>query len=264
MLYIGESINGTIPAVNQAILKHDADFILKLAATQVECGADYLDVNAGTGGIGNERDDLKWIIELLQDNVECPLCLDSSEPEILMETYENYRGKPMFNSVCDGKKLDIMAPAISGQECSVIALAHGEDGIPDNAELRFVFADKIIKRLRNANVKDCDIYIDPIIMSLSTNTGAGKVTLDTIKRIHEVYPEVNIILPISNIGFGIPKRKRINDTFAAMCIQNGANAFIADVRDKSFIGTTLAAEALLDKDRFCKRYIKAYKKGRIE
>ena len=128
MLYIGESINGTIPAVNQAILKHDADFILKLAVSQVECGADYLDVNAGTGGIGNERDDLRWLIELLQDNVECPLCLDSSEPEILMEIYKNYRGKPMFNSVCEGKKLDIMAPAISEQECSVIALAHGKTG----------------------------------------------------------------------------------------------------------------------------------------
>ncbi|MEG0376856.1 MAG: dihydropteroate synthase [Eubacterium sp.] len=266
MQYIGESINGTIPQVNKAILDHDEAFIVALAKQQVENGADYLDVNAGTGGLGNEKEDLLWLIELLKERekIACPLCLDSSEPEILIEAQKSYQEKPLYNSVCGGKKLEKMLPVIAERPCGVIGLAHGESGIPDHPEERFDFAEIIIKELRAAAVEDDQIYIDPIIMSLSTNTAAGLVTLETIRLVHQAFPKVNIVLPISNIGFGIPKRRIINNAFAAMCVQNGANVFIADVRDHSFIAATLAAEALMDKDRFCKKYIKAYKKGKLE
>ena len=48
MIVIGEKINGTRKSVKEAIAKRDESFIQELALRQVEAGAQYIDVNAGT------------------------------------------------------------------------------------------------------------------------------------------------------------------------------------------------------------------------
>ena len=65
MLIIGESINGTIEKVGQAILDRNEAYLRELVRTQQECGADCLDVNAGVAG-GNEIEDLPWLTQLVQ------------------------------------------------------------------------------------------------------------------------------------------------------------------------------------------------------
>jgi 5-methyltetrahydrofolate--homocysteine methyltransferase len=79
MLLIGESINGTIQKVGQAILERNETFLRGLARTQYECGAHLLDVNAGVAG-GNEVEDLPWLVEIIQKQVSLPLMLDSANP----------------------------------------------------------------------------------------------------------------------------------------------------------------------------------------
>jgi len=49
MLIIGEKINGSIPSAKQIIQNFDEDKLLDLAERQAEAGADYIDVNVGTG-----------------------------------------------------------------------------------------------------------------------------------------------------------------------------------------------------------------------
>jgi cobalamin-dependent methionine synthase I len=71
MLIIGESINGTIPKVGEAISNRDEAFLRKLARTQFECGAHILDVNAGVAG-GNEVEDLPWVVDIVQEEVPIP------------------------------------------------------------------------------------------------------------------------------------------------------------------------------------------------
>src|SRR5512143_458708 len=79
MLIIGEKLNGTLKKTAAAIHARDAAYVQDLARRQVEAGADYLDVNAGTGA-GNEVNDLVWLVETVQAAVEAPLCLDSADP----------------------------------------------------------------------------------------------------------------------------------------------------------------------------------------
>ena len=65
MMIIGEKINGTRKQVGAAIRERDSALIERLALEQVEAGADYLDVNAGTGS-EREADDLVWLVQTVQ------------------------------------------------------------------------------------------------------------------------------------------------------------------------------------------------------
>lgn len=84
MIIIGEKINGTIPSVKKAIEEKDADFIRDLAIRQAEAGADYIDVCASTKP-EVEVETLKWLMEIVQDAVDTPLCIDSPNPLFIKE-----------------------------------------------------------------------------------------------------------------------------------------------------------------------------------
>jgi cobalamin-dependent methionine synthase I len=100
MLLVGESINGTIQKVGQAILERNETFLQELAKTQYECGAHLLDLNAGVAG-GNEVKDLPWLVEITQKEVPLPLMLDSANPEALKAALSVYRNSelPILNSI---------------------------------------------------------------------------------------------------------------------------------------------------------------------
>ena len=100
MLIIGESINGTVQKVGQAILDRNEAFLRELAKIQYECGANFLDVNAGVAS-GNEEEDLPWLVQVVQKEVPIPLMLDSANPEALKSALFVYRNSepPILNSI---------------------------------------------------------------------------------------------------------------------------------------------------------------------
>ena len=100
MLFIGESINGTIQKVGQAILERDESFLRELAKIQYECRSHNLDVNAGVAG-GNEVEDLPWLVKATKKEVPIPLMLDRANPEALKAALSVYRNSelPILNSI---------------------------------------------------------------------------------------------------------------------------------------------------------------------
>jgi cobalamin-dependent methionine synthase I len=123
---IGEKINGTHKRTAQAITERDSAFIQKLATSQVEAGADLLDVNAGTHP-GQEPDDMVWLIETIQAAVNVPLCLDSANQKALAAAVKAVRQTPMINSISGEKdSLNGVLPLVAEHGCRVIAVAVGE------------------------------------------------------------------------------------------------------------------------------------------
>ena len=76
---VGERINTSRKRVQEAVEKKDASYIVDEVKKQKEAGASYIDVNAGAR-IGHEMEDMKWLLEVIQEVVTVPLCLDSSDP----------------------------------------------------------------------------------------------------------------------------------------------------------------------------------------
>ncbi|MBN2737381.1 MAG: methyltetrahydrofolate cobalamin methyltransferase [Spirochaetales bacterium] len=259
MKIIGEKINGTRKSIQEAIIQRNVDLIRALAVQQSEAGAAWLDVNAGTHP-DREPEDLAWLIDTIQAEVAIPLCLDSSSPETLAAGLAKTRLTPMINSINgDDKKLESILPLVAKHHCPVIALAMDEKEIPATSESRVAVVDKIITESRKAGVPDENLYIDPLVMTISTNAQSGIIFLESIRQIKKKYPEVHFTAGLSNISFGLPARSFINRSLLTLAIEAGLDSAICNPLDSELIATIHSTELVLGRDDYCLNYIKWYR-----
>lgn len=143
----------------------------------------------------------------------------------------------------------------------VIALAMGSKRIPETSKERLEAVHNIIKATRNAGIPDQHIYIDPLVMTISTNTQNAIIFFDTIKEIRAAYPGVHFTAGISNISFGLPARSYINRTFLILAVKEGLDCAILDPLDQECKTALLTADLLLGRDQHCLNYTQAYSAG---
>ena len=263
MLIIGEKLNGTLKKTAAAIAARDAGFVTDLARRQVAAGADYLDVNAGTPP-EREPDDLAWLVETVQAATDVPLCLDSANPVALATALERVARPPLINSISgEARRLEGVLPLVPGRTAGVIALLLDDAGIPKDVAGRLAVARRILERTRAAGVPDEQVYIDPLAIAISTRQDGALVALDTMRALRAEFPAVRFSIGLSNISFGLPARGVVNRVFLALALAAGLDAAILDPLDQALYSELLAAELLLGRDRFCRRYTTAFRAGRI-
>ena len=127
MIIIGEKINGTIPGVKKAIEARDEDYIRDLAVRQAEAGADYIDVCAGTAP-EKEAETLTWLMELVQEAVDKPLCIDSPNVKTIEKVSGYAKGPGIINSVSEENNKCYTFSLIEGARVAVIALTCDNNG----------------------------------------------------------------------------------------------------------------------------------------
>jgi cobalamin-dependent methionine synthase I len=261
MQVIGEKINGTRERVAQAIEERDAAFIRDLAVKQAEAGAAWLDVNAGTHQ-SREPDDLIWLVETVQSEVEVPICLDSANPQALVAAIQVVERMPMINSINgEPQRLEGILPLVAKHGCPVIALAMDDKGIPETCERRMEVVRKVMEATRSTGVPDSDIYLDPLVMTLAANTDSALVTLDTMRAIRQEFPDAHLTMGLSNISFGLPARSHINRAFLTLALAAGLDSAILDPLDGEMQAALIAAKLILGRDRHCLNYTRAYRAG---
>ena len=263
MNIVGEKINGTRKSVGKAIAARDADFIRNLAIKQVDGGACWLDINAGTRP-DCEPDDLLWLVNLVQEVTEVPLCLDSANPKALRHVMPAVKKTPMINSISgEPSRLEGILPIVAEFNCPVIALCMDDRGIPADSEGRMTVIRKVFEETRKAGILEKDMYVDPLAMTIATNTNAGNIIFETMRRIRTEFPEAHISCGLSNVSFGLPYRSLINRTFMVLALQAGMDTALIDPNDRDLVSAIYATELLLGKDRHCLNYTRAYRSGKI-
>jgi len=261
MIFIGEKINGTRKAVQEAIINRNAELIKKTALDQANAGADYLDVNAGTDP-SREKDDMLWLLEVIQDATDVPICIDSSTPEVIEAAIHAVKRTPLINSINgDPFRLDSFIPLIKEQNCKVIALAldESQSGMPKSVTERMAILEKIFAATRAAGIDDDDVFVDPLIMAVATDQKAGQVAFESIKTIRLIYPQAHITGGLSNISFGLPNRALVNRTFLTLAVEAGMDSAVVNPDNVALIESLKATELLLGRDRFCRKYTTAAK-----
>lgn len=261
MQIIGEKINGTRHRVAKAIEGRDASYIRDLAVKQAGAGASWLDVNAGTRQ-SREAEDLIWLVETIQAAVDVPVCLDSANPQALAAAIEIVDRTPMINSVSgEPQRLEGILPLIAEHGCPAVALAMDETGIPPTSEGRMQVACKVMAAAREYGIAEGDIYFDPLVMSLATDTEGALTTLDTIRAIKREFPDANLTMGLSNVSFGLPARSRINQVFLVLAMVAGLDCVILDPLDRDLRAVLITAGLVLGRDRHCLNYTRAYRDG---
>ncbi len=229
-----------------------------------EAGAAWLDVNAGTHP-NQEPDDLIWLIETVQAVSETPLSLDSANPQALRRAIRPSSKTPMINSISgEPERLADILPIVAEHGCPVIALAMDEKKIPETAEKRFEVIQKVVAAARAHGVPDANLYIDPLAMTISTNTQSAAIAFETMRRVRQDYPEAHLTIGLSNISFGLPARSFVNRYFLGLAIQNGLDSAILDPLDREIQAAILTTELLLGRDPHCLNFIRASRKGLFE
>lgn len=265
MIIIGEKINGAIPAVKEAIASRNADLIRQRAAAQDQAGADYIDCAPSTAP-ELEYDAMIWLMDLIQETTEKPLCIDSPNAKLLARVLEEGRARRpgMVNSVNEeGDKCETIFPLIAGTDWNVIGLTCDKDGIPSDPERKIDIAKSIIDKADKYGVKLKNLHIDPCVMALSTMPSAMKDFERCIAGIHAYAPEVKVTGAISNISFEMPARKYVNTNCMAYAIAAGLDSAIMDPCSVDMMSTIYACEALTMKDRGGRKYNRAYRAGKV-
>ena len=257
---IGERINPTgRKAVLTALQEGNFAIVRQDALAQVEAGAAVLDVNAGVH-YAEEPALLAQVMQEVMSVVDVPLCIDTANPQALEAALKLYDGKALINSVNgEEKSLATVLPLAKEYKAAVIGLCMDDDGIPTTPEDRAAVAAKIIERSAQIGIPIEDVIIDPLAMTMGADRSAGLVTLETVKLVVRKFG-VNITMGASNISFGLPDRKYVNASFIGIAIHAGLTCPITNPLVTEVNAAVLAADLILGKDKFGKRWIKAYRK----
>lgn len=265
MIIIGEKLNSTLKAVRAAIETADAAFVQELAKKQYEAGAAYIDVNAGMF-INDEPEKLEWLVKTVQEAVDTPLSIDSPNHTAIERALKAVKTpKPIINSITyEKERYNSILPLVLEYNTGIVALCMDDSGMPETVDERVSIAEKLISSLTAKGVSVSDIYIDPMVRPIGTGTHYGKVALETIRKVKEEFPEAHITCGLSNISYGIPARKVMNQAFLIAAMTSGMDGAILDPLDNRLMTFIYAAEALLGYDEYCMNYLMKFREGLLE
>ena len=264
MLIVGELINASRKVIAEAIEQQDTAAIQKVAADQHENGADYIDVNAGVF-VGQEVEYLKWLVSSVQAVVDAPCSIDSPDPKAIEAALQLHKGTAMINSISlEKERYESLLPIVAGTDLKVVALCMSDEGMPETVDDRMKIADKLVNGLLQNNVPVENIYVDPLVQPVATNNQFGIEFLRAIEKVMTTFEGIHTLCGLSNISFGLPERKFLNQTFMIMAIANGLDGAIVNPLDKKMMANIIAAEALMGKDEYCANYLMAYRAKKFE
>ncbi|MSV27390.1 MAG: hypothetical protein EXQ52_01395 [Bryobacterales bacterium] len=271
---------GRIKHVKIAI--HDAmaggsegrEYLLALVGRQSAAGADFLDLNVDEVSLrpAEQIDAMRWLVETIQSMTDIPVSIDSSNLETIVAGLDAARGRALLNSASLERigALDIAA----SRGIPVVVTAAGEKGMPQNDIERVGYASRMVDAALERGIAKSDLYVDPLVFPISVDSQFGIHCFDAIRTLRAKYgPEIHITGGLSNVSFGLPSRRVINDVFINLAVSAGADSGIVDpvatdIRrvfslDKQARPYQLAEDMLLGRDRNCKNFLRAYRKGEL-
>jgi len=261
MIIIGEKVNGSIPSVAKAIAERDEDWIRHLAKIQTEAGADFIDVCASVKD--NEVETLHWLIDLVQEVTDTPICVDSPNPASCVAAMKFCKRPGLINSVSmEGNKVDVVFPAIAGTKWQVIGLLCAK-GIPSSAEERLNVFDQLMAKAKEYDIAPSRIHIDPLVEMLCTSEDGISMVTEVIRAVKEKYPDIHVTGAVSNISYNLPVRKLLNQAFLVLAMNAGMDSGVMDPTNRDMMGMMYATEAMLGNDEYCMEYIGAYRAGKF-
>ncbi|MGI6258113.1 MAG: homocysteine S-methyltransferase family protein [Anaerovoracaceae bacterium] len=261
---VGEQLNPTgNKTIFSAVKEEDMPAIMDCALRQKEAGAHVIDVNIGVPGIP-EAELLPKVVRKVQEVVDTPLMIDSSDPAAMEAALRIYNGKAIINSV-NGKEssLKSVLPLAAKYGGLLVGLTMDDRGIPKTPEGRLEVAEKIVNRAATYGIPKKDILIDALTMAVSADPNAASVTLAAMKLIKEKLG-VHTTLGVSNVSFGLPNRVDVTKTFYALALDHGLDAAIMDPGSGEMMSVYYGYRALRGLDESCLDYITFAKESLLE
>lgn len=267
------AMEGQEPVASEA-----KEYIATIVQRQVAAGADFLDLNVDEISISldDQKEAMRWLVQFVEALAPVPVSVDSSNIEIIeagLAACKSHAGTSMLNSA-SLERLEALDLAKVGSH-PVIATAAGESGMPENDEQRVSNASRMVDAAVKKGIPLGKIYIDGLVFPISVDGEFCNHYFNAVRELRRRYgEEIHITGGFSNVSFGLPSRQLINDAFANLAVESGADSGIVDPIvgkinevfsiDKTTARYKLAEDMLLGRDRFCKKFLRAYRKGELK
>ncbi len=233
MLLIGENINIMSKKIGEAIKNKDPEPIRKLAIAEAEAGMDMLDIN-----LGPARKDgpeiMEWIVKTVQEVVDLPLSLDTTNIEAMEAGLRVHRGKALINSIsARPERIKALMPLAKRYNAGFIGLTLGTEGIPRDANERGLLAAQIIAEAANYEIPEEDIWLDPIVLPVNSQQIQIQGCTEFTMMLGDLAPNSKSTCGISNVSNGVPTHLRgiLNRTYLIILKRYGMYSAIADAFD---------------------------------
>jgi len=257
-LIIGERINtqGSRKA-KQLVLNDDYDGLVDLARIQAEDGAHCLDVCVATTERADERQFMLNLVKKLSMEIDAPLVIDSTDPDVIEAAVEQIPGRPIINSINlegDGSRFERLAPIMAKYGLPAIALCIGPKGMAKTPQEKVETAELLYETGKKYGLKIEQFIFDVLTFTLATGEAefldAGKNTLEGIRLVKERFPNSFTTLGLSNISFGLAPyaRKVLNSAFLYHAVKSGLDTAIVNAKEIIPYGEIDAKEKKLAED----------------
>jgi len=256
------------------------DYIASEIHRQEKFGAHFLDLNVDE--ISYKRDiqlsAMRWLVSFYSTVAKKPPSIDSSSPDIIKAGLDEYaemgfpQGPPMINSA-SLERADVLDLA-EYYKTSVVITSAGDSGMPSNTIERVENATRMMDLCSEKNIPYERIHIDALVFPISVDQTFGNHYLDAVRYMRKEFGKtVYITGGLSNVSFGLPSRRVINDTFIRLAMDAGVNSGIVNPvesrieriikLDESREDVQLAKAMLLGEDEFCMKFIQNYRDGKL-
>ena len=221
--------------------KADWDGCVAMGREQIGEGSHALDICTAFVG-RDETAEMLEVIRRFTASVNSPLVIDSTETPVIEAALALHGGKPIINSINfeDGEKhAEDRLKLAKEFGAAVIALTIDEVGMAKTPEDKLRIARRLVAFARAHGLRDHDLLIDPLTFTIATgNEDDRKLaqwTLEGIAAISAEFPDIQIILGLSNVSFGLNPAARavLNSVFldhAARAGMTGAIIHVSKIR----------------------------------
>jgi 5-methyltetrahydrofolate--homocysteine methyltransferase len=254
------------------------DYLVAAAVRQQRAGAHYIDVNVDEidADEGVRVAAMEWLVRLLEPALAVPVSLDSSSLAVLEGGFRasGARSGPLLLNSASAERPEALDLA-AANGAAVVLSAAGSGALPSTVQGRLDNADVIYAAAMERGIDPADCHVDLLVLPVAVDAEAGTAFLDAARRFRAEHgPEVRITGGLSNVSFGLPNRKLLNDAFIALAMDAGVDSGIVDpiavdiarIRslDRGARPFQVAADVLTGVDQFAMDYLAAHRAGELE
>ncbi|MGD0019068.1 MAG: dihydropteroate synthase [Candidatus Limnocylindrales bacterium] len=251
-------------------------YIETLARRQAGAGADYIDLNVDevAQDTSTQQAAMQLLVQIVEALGAAPPSLDSSNASVIRAGVEasTCPERLLLNSA-SVERLDVLDMAASAR-CSVVASAAGQGGLPAGSDDRVANAERIVGEATRRGIAADATFVDPLVIPVAVEPEAGAWFLEAVIRIRQrLGPDMHITGGLSNVSFGLPARRLVNDVFIDLAADAGADSGIVDPvasdltrvfgRDQSSRPYKLATDLLTGADPYGLEFLEAYRAGEL-
>ena len=260
-------------------------YLRSIVQRQERAGAAFLDLNVDeiSVNVAEQQEAMRFLVHTVAGISDLPLSIDSSLVDIIRAGLEaradlpggaGDSGEPWMLNSASLERLDALDLAVTHSAC-VVATAAGEEGMPDTADERVANASRVVEAAVERGIPLDRIYIDPLVFPISVDSRFGNDCLAAVKQLRDRFgSEVHVTGGFSNVSFGIPQRRLINDTFVLLAFERGADSGIVDPvtshldevfdMDRDSVRYRMAEDVLLGRDEYCAAFLQAHRNGELD